>query len=121
MHLEAYQAVGRMVEAAGAACGLDFGHAATDNDGSHTGDPRAGLDIGGRDVNGTARDWFANTYWRGLDIRPGPGVDIVADATTWQAHRFPKSTAFVVELPPGALSANAARAYARAVLALAKR
>jgi protein MpaA len=42
-------------------------------------------------------------------------------ATTWQAHRFPKSTAFVVELPPGTLSANAARAYARAVLALAKR
>ena len=86
MHLEAYQAVGRMVEAAGAACGLDFGHAATDNDGSHTGDPLAGLDIGGRDVNGTARDWFANTHWRGLDIRPGPGVDIVADATTWQSQ-----------------------------------
>jgi murein peptide amidase A len=40
-------------------------------------------------------------------------------ATTWQTHRFPKSTAFVVELPPGTLSANAARAYARAVLALA--
>jgi protein MpaA len=41
-------------------------------------------------------------------------------ATTWQAHRFPKSTSFVVELPPGTLSANAARAYARAVLALAR-
>jgi protein MpaA len=42
-------------------------------------------------------------------------------ATTWQAHRFPKATAFVVELPPGALVARAARAYARAVLALARR
>ena len=41
-------------------------------------------------------------------------------ATTWQAHRFPKSTSFVVELPPGTLSSNAARAYARAVLALAR-
>jgi protein MpaA len=41
-------------------------------------------------------------------------------ATTWQAHRFPKATAFVVELPPGPLSANATRAYERAVLALAR-
>lgn len=41
-------------------------------------------------------------------------------ATTWQAHRFPKATAFVVELPRGALKARATRAYARAVLALAK-
>ena len=41
-------------------------------------------------------------------------------ATTWQAHRFPKATAFVVELPSGTLSANATRAYARAVLALAR-
>jgi hypothetical protein len=41
-------------------------------------------------------------------------------ATTWQAHRFPKATAFVVELPPGVLSARASRAYARAVLALAR-
>jgi protein MpaA len=41
-------------------------------------------------------------------------------ATTWQAHRFPKATSFVVELPPGRLNANAARAYARAVLSLAR-
>ena len=41
-------------------------------------------------------------------------------ATTWQAHRFPKATAFVVELPPGVLTARATRAYARAVLALAR-
>jgi protein MpaA len=41
-------------------------------------------------------------------------------ATTWQMHRFPKATAFVVELPPGTLGARATRAYARAVLALAR-
>ena len=33
---------------------------------------------------------------------------------------MPKATAFVVELPPGSLSATATRAYARAVLALAR-
>lgn len=68
MHLEAYQAVGSMVEASG----LRF-----------DGGTWLGLDIGGRDVNGTARAWFPHTAWHGLDIRPGPGVDIVADATTW--------------------------------------
>ena len=41
-------------------------------------------------------------------------------ATTWQAHRFPRATSFVVELPPGTLTARAARAYARAVLVLAR-
>ena len=41
-------------------------------------------------------------------------------ATTWQAHHFPKATAFVVELPAGTLKARATRAYARAVLVLAK-
>jgi len=71
MHLEAYQAVGSMVEASGLR--LDGG-------------TLLGLDIGGRDVNGTARAWFGpDTTWHGLDIRPGPGVDIVADATTWTA------------------------------------
>ena len=41
-------------------------------------------------------------------------------ATTWQTHRFPKATAFVVELPAGTLGSRATRAYARAVLALAR-
>jgi protein MpaA len=41
-------------------------------------------------------------------------------ATTWQTHRFPRATAFVVELPPGRLGARATRAYARTVLALAR-
>jgi SAM-dependent methyltransferase len=46
------------------------------------------LDIGGADVNGTARRWFPEVSWHGLDIAPGPGVDIVADATTWRGHGF---------------------------------
>ena len=41
-------------------------------------------------------------------------------APTWENHRFPGSTAFVVELPPGRLHAATAARYAHAVLALAR-
>jgi hypothetical protein len=74
MHVEAYEAVGRMV----AASEFEFEQPIF---------PWYGLDIGGRDVNGTARAWFPRTTWHGLDIRPGPGVDIVADATVWTAPK----------------------------------
>jgi hypothetical protein len=40
-------------------------------------------------------------------------------ATGWQTARFPGSSAFVVELPAGRLSAAGARLHARAVLRLA--
>jgi SAM-dependent methyltransferase len=49
------------------------------------------LDIGGRNINGTPRDLFpvatapGGTY-RCLDVLPGEGVDIVADAGTWRAE-----------------------------------
>jgi murein peptide amidase A len=58
-------------------------------------------------------------FARRVDLPLRRLVRYPGSATTWQAHRFPKSTPFVVELPPGTLSPNAARAYARAVLALA--
>ena len=41
-------------------------------------------------------------------------------AVGWENHRFPGSTAFVVELPAGRLSEAAARRYARAVFVLAE-
>ena len=41
-------------------------------------------------------------------------------ATRWQNHRFPRSDAFVVELPGGAISRGTARRHARAVLKLAR-
>jgi SAM-dependent methyltransferase len=42
------------------------------------------IDFGGRDVNGTARPLFPNaTSYTVLDILPGPNVDIVADAASW--------------------------------------
>jgi murein peptide amidase A len=40
-------------------------------------------------------------------------------APNWQNHRFPGTASFVVELPPGPLSARAAARYARALRALA--
>ena len=43
------------------------------------------LDLGGRDVNGSVRGLFPNaTRYTVVDILPGPGVDYVADAATWQ-------------------------------------
>jgi SAM-dependent methyltransferase len=41
------------------------------------------LDIGGRDVNGSPRHLFPNASWTALDELPGDGVDVVADAATW--------------------------------------
>jgi hypothetical protein len=35
--------------------------------------------------------------------------------TSWQNHRFPSTTAFVVELPPGSLDDSSVERYARAV------
>ena len=54
----------------------------------------------------------------GLPLRrldPLPGT-----ATRWQNHRFDNSTAFVVELPGGALRRRSARAHARAVVTVGK-
>ena len=47
----------------------------------------AGLDIGGRDVNGHARDLWPNVDWTILDTVAATGVDIVADARTWVPDR----------------------------------
>lgn len=42
------------------------------------------LDIGGRDINGSPRGLFARAaVYRVMDILPGDGVEIVADAAEW--------------------------------------
>ena len=41
-------------------------------------------------------------------------------ASTWQNHHFPATTAFVVELPPGALGRRSVERYARAVAEIAQ-
>jgi hypothetical protein len=53
-----------------------------------TAERAAVLDVGGRNINGSPRDLFpgADPYVT-LDILPGDGVDIVADAATWTPDR----------------------------------
>jgi len=46
------------------------------------------LDVGGADVNGSVRDQLPNAFFTGLDIEPAPGVQIVADASTWQPSEW---------------------------------
>jgi len=41
------------------------------------------IEIGSRNVNGTARDHFPNAIWTGLDLYEGPCVDVVCDAESW--------------------------------------
>lgn len=48
------------------------------------------LELGSRDVNGSARDLFDHPeqLYLGLDVLPGPGVDVVADAAEFcDPHR----------------------------------
>jgi SAM-dependent methyltransferase len=71
MHTEAYEAVATMRDAAGIGAGAGC----------------VALDLGGADINGTARAHFPGATWFGLDAEPGPGVDFVADACTWQPDR----------------------------------
>jgi hypothetical protein len=46
-----------------------------------------GLDLGGRDVNGTVHSLFPNVKWTVLDRVEHPSVDIVADVTKWWPER----------------------------------
>jgi SAM-dependent methyltransferase len=48
------------------------------------------LDLGGRDANGWHRvcELFPRAEYVTLDIEPGPEVDIVADAASWQPDRW---------------------------------
>lgn len=52
---------------------------------------RAGLavlDLGGRDINGSVRPAFVEPDpYTVIDIQPGDGVDVVADASRWEPDR----------------------------------
>jgi protein MpaA len=47
------------------------------------------------------------------------GAALRGTAITWETHTFPGSAAFVVEMPPGKISAQSARHQARAALTIA--
>jgi murein peptide amidase A len=75
--------------------------------------PEGVTDISGGDIRVQRR--FATLS--GLALRRLPRYP--GSATGWQDHRLPGTTAFVVELPAGRLSASETKRLANAVLALA--
>ena len=40
------------------------------------------IEIGSLNINGTVRDFFESTSYLGVDVGPGPGVDLVAEGET---------------------------------------
>lgn len=44
------------------------------------------LEFGSYNVNGSVRGLFPNATWLGVDVRPGPCVDVVADAATYEGE-----------------------------------
>jgi SAM-dependent methyltransferase len=42
------------------------------------------LELGGLNINGSVRPYFPGAQYVSVDIVPGPGVDVVADATTYR-------------------------------------
>jgi hypothetical protein len=56
----------------------------------------------------------------GIPLKRCRAAHLPGTATRWQNHSFPGTDAFVVELPPGALSRRAARRDARAVVKVAR-
>jgi hypothetical protein len=41
------------------------------------------VEIGSLNINGSIRRLFGDCRYTGLDLVPGPGVDVVTEATTW--------------------------------------
>ncbi len=72
MHIEAYEGFARMLTRSGWYDSPITGVANV-----------TGLDVGGADVNGSVRAQLPEVTWTGLDIEPAPGVNIVANAATW--------------------------------------
>jgi predicted deacylase len=61
------------------------------------------------------RRYARSAHMRVRRLAPLPGT-----ATRWQNHHLPSTTAFVVELPAGRLTATAVRRHVRAVSAVAR-
>lgn len=78
--------------------------------------PTRVVEIGSRTVNGSIRPLFAACAYTGVDCRPGPDVDVVADGATYAPAEAPDCVVCceVLEHAPdaGALVANMARMLA---------
>jgi len=59
-------------------------------------------------------------FARLVGLPAAPLTDYPGSAASWENHRFPGSTAFVTELPAGALTARQTARYAHAVLAVVR-
>jgi len=46
--------------------------------------PKTILELGSRDINGSPRILFPHAVYTGIDLEAGEGVDIVADAASWE-------------------------------------
>lgn len=70
------------------------------------------VELGSYDVNGSVRDCFPGALYTGVDLRPGRGVDVVADAAEYQPEAAPDCVVCceVLEHAPNAagIVANAA-------------
>jgi protein MpaA len=58
------------------------------------------------------------SFARLIGLRLRPLTDYPGSITNWENHHFPRSTAFVTELPPGPLTRARATRYAQAILTL---
>jgi SAM-dependent methyltransferase len=48
---------------------------------------RTVLEVGSLNINGTVRDFFENCNYTGIDVGPGPGVDIVCGGQEYNAPK----------------------------------
>lgn len=58
--------------------------------------PGRTVEIGGRDVNGSLREFFTWSEYVSVDITDGPGVDVVADFVEWAGTQPERSFEFVL-------------------------
>lgn len=59
-------------------------------------------------------------FGRLIGLPPRRLTDYPGSITNWENHRFPRSTAFVTELPAGLLTHSQATRFAQAILALTR-
>jgi murein peptide amidase A len=71
-------------------------------------------------VRSSGKYWIQRKYARLTGLRLARLPFYRGTATSWQNHKYPGATAFVVELPAGRLPFKAVKRHTRAVLALAR-